>query len=143
MRHGCEAAALHAAVPRSIPEPAVAAKHLRGALSRDQLQLQELRLLRRRRLRRGPEAVRRVRLLPLAAAVAAAATELNTRYLWDHSNGTQLREFLVDEYVGGAAGLASPDIDGVFLDDGWGAGESWCCWCWCCVCGCGCYSCSC
>ena len=33
-----------------------------------------------------------------------------------------LRAWLVNEYVGGAAGLGSPDIDGLFLDDGWGSG---------------------
>ena len=27
-------------------------------------------------------------------------------------------------YIGGEAGLGSPYIDGVFLDDGWGAGPS-------------------
>lgn len=45
-------------------------------------------------------------------------------YLWNHANGSQLRKFLVDEYIGGKAGLGDPNIDGVFLDDGWGAGPS-------------------
>jgi hypothetical protein len=35
-----------------------------------------------------------------------------------------LRDYLVNEYVGGASGLGSPDINGVFLDDGWGKGPS-------------------
>eukprot|EP01045_Picozoa_sp_COSAG04_P008683 COSAG04_NODE_486_length_13532_cov_5.975359_10_plen_218_part_00 len=41
-------------------------------------------------------------------------------FLWNHANGTMLRDFLVNTYVGGAGGLANPNIDGVFLDDGWG-----------------------
>ena len=45
-------------------------------------------------------------------------------YLWNHANGSMLRDFLVNEYVGGEAGLANPNIDGVFLDDGWGNGPS-------------------
>ena len=30
-----------------------------------------------------------------------------------------LRRFLIDEFVLGADGMAHPDIDGIFLDDGW------------------------
>ena len=45
-------------------------------------------------------------------------------YLWNHANGSMLRDFLVNTYVGGASGLANPNIDGVFLDDGWGSGPS-------------------
>jgi hypothetical protein len=32
-----------------------------------------------------------------------------------------LRDFLVDEYIGGPSGLSSPNVDGVFLDDGRGS----------------------
>ena len=39
-------------------------------------------------------------------------------YLWNHANGSMLRDWLVNEYVGGASGLGSPDIDGVFLPTG-------------------------
>ena len=42
-------------------------------------------------------------------------------YRWNHANGSMLRDFLVNTYVGGASGLANPNIDGVFLDDGWGS----------------------
>ena len=45
-------------------------------------------------------------------------------YLWNHANGSMLRDFLVNQYVGGASGLGSPDINGLFLDDGWGSGPS-------------------
>ena len=40
-------------------------------------------------------------------------------YLWDHRNGTMLREFLLHEFVLGPDGMANPNIDGIFLDDGW------------------------
>ena len=44
------------------------------------------------------------------------------RYLFDHRNGTMLQAWLVSEYAGSAAtGLANPNIDGFFIDDGWGA----------------------
>lgn len=39
-------------------------------------------------------------------------------YLWDHRNAS-LREWLVDEFVGGPNGLANPSVDGFFFDDGW------------------------
>lgn len=46
-------------------------------------------------------------------------------YLFDHRNGSMLQQWLVDEYAGGAAtGLANPNIDGFFIDDGWGSGPS-------------------
>ena len=68
-------------------------------------------------------------LLPLSLLLIPLLIRLQSagEYLWNHANGTMLREFLVDEYVGGTAGLSSPDIDGVFLDDGWGSGASHCC----------------
>ena len=31
-------------------------------------------------------------------------------YLWNHANGSMLRDFLVNTYVGGASGLANPNI---------------------------------
>ena len=40
------------------------------------------------------------------------------RYLWDHRNQS-LRNWLVDEFVGGANGLGNPSVDGFFFDDGW------------------------
>lgn len=40
-------------------------------------------------------------------------------YLWDHRNGTMLREFLVNEFVMGPTGVGSPAIDGLFIDDYW------------------------
>ena len=40
-------------------------------------------------------------------------------YLWDHRNGSMLRNFLIDEFVLGPTGVANENIDGVFLDDGW------------------------
>ena len=33
-------------------------------------------------------------------------------YLWNHANGTMRRDFLVNEYIGGEAGLSNPSIDG-------------------------------
>lgn len=35
-----------------------------------------------------------------------------------------LQDWLVNEYAGGSTGLANPNIDGFFIDDGWGAGPS-------------------
>ena len=44
---------------------------------------------------------------------------------FDHRNGSMLQDWLVNEYAGSAAtGLANPNIDGFFIDDGWGAGPS-------------------
>ena len=40
-------------------------------------------------------------------------------YLWNHANGSMLREFLVNEFVGGPKGVGSKLVDGLFLDDGW------------------------
>ena len=40
-------------------------------------------------------------------------------YLWDHRNGSMLRDFLVNEYIGGPAYLGSPAISGLFIDDFW------------------------
>ena len=40
-------------------------------------------------------------------------------YLWNHANGSQLREFLLREFVGGPRGLGSPAVDGMYFDDGW------------------------
>jgi hypothetical protein len=38
---------------------------------------------------------------------------MSGRYLWNHANGSMLRDFLVNEYIGGEAGLANPNIDGI------------------------------
>jgi hypothetical protein len=40
-------------------------------------------------------------------------------YLFDHRNGSMLREWLVNEHVGGAAAVGSPLVDGLFIDDYW------------------------
>ena len=40
-------------------------------------------------------------------------------YLWNHANGSQLREFLLHEFVAGATGLSNPAVDGMYFDDGW------------------------
>ena len=40
-------------------------------------------------------------------------------YLFDHRNGTMLREWLVKEYILGTRGVGNPNITGVFLDDFW------------------------
>ena len=37
----------------------------------------------------------------------------------DHRNGTMLRNFLIQEYIGGPAGVDHPDISGLFIDDFW------------------------
>ena len=41
-------------------------------------------------------------------------------YLWDHRNGTMLREFLVNEFVlNKDTGLGNINISGFYFDDGW------------------------
>lgn len=40
-------------------------------------------------------------------------------YLWDHRNGSMLRDWLVEHHVGGPTGIGSPSIDGLFMDDYW------------------------
>jgi len=40
-------------------------------------------------------------------------------YLFDHRNGTMLRDWLINEHIGGSMGLMSSSIDGVFMDDFW------------------------
>jgi len=40
-------------------------------------------------------------------------------YLWDHRNGTMLRDFLVKEYVGGPQYVGHPAVSGLFVDDFW------------------------
>ena len=42
-------------------------------------------------------------------------------YLWNHTNGSMLTKFFVDTFIGGDQGMASPFIDGFFIDDGWSA----------------------
>jgi len=44
-------------------------------------------------------------------------------YLWDHRNGTMLRDWLVNEFILGATGLGSPSIHGFFMDDYWCSNE--------------------
>lgn len=41
-------------------------------------------------------------------------------YLWDHRNGTMLREFLINEFIlNPKTGLGNPNVTGFFFDDGW------------------------
>ena len=40
--------------------------------------------------------------------------------LWDHRNES-LREWLINEYVGGETGVDNPAIGGLFMDNGWPA----------------------
>ena len=40
-------------------------------------------------------------------------------YLFDHRNGSMLTNFLVHEYVGGAAGVDNAAISGLFIDNNW------------------------
>jgi hypothetical protein len=40
-------------------------------------------------------------------------------YLWDHRNGSMLRDWLVAQHIGGPNGIGHPDIDGLFIDDFW------------------------
>lgn len=40
-------------------------------------------------------------------------------YLWDHRNGSMLRDFLINTYIGGDTGLGSPYVDGFLFDDHW------------------------
>jgi hypothetical protein len=40
-------------------------------------------------------------------------------YLFDHRNGTMLREWIINEIILGSTAIGHPDIDGLFLDDFW------------------------
>ena len=40
-------------------------------------------------------------------------------YLFDHRNGSMLREFLVNEFIGGPTGVDNPAVSGVNIDDYW------------------------
>ena len=41
-------------------------------------------------------------------------------YLWDHRNGTMLREFLINEFIlNDKTGLGNKAVSGFFFDDGW------------------------
>ena len=40
-------------------------------------------------------------------------------YLFDHRNGTQLREWIINEHILSMTGLGSSSIDGFFIDDYW------------------------
>jgi hypothetical protein len=40
-------------------------------------------------------------------------------YLFDHRNGSQLREWILEHHIGGPTGVDSPHISGLFLDDFW------------------------
>ena len=40
-------------------------------------------------------------------------------YLFDHRNGTMLREWIVQEVILGETAVGHPSIDGLFLDDFW------------------------
>jgi hypothetical protein len=43
-------------------------------------------------------------------------------YLWDHRNGSMLRDFLIDEHILGPTGVGNGDISGLFIDDFWCSG---------------------
>jgi len=43
-------------------------------------------------------------------------------YLFDHRNGSMLREWFIDTFVGGPHGIDNPAIDGFFFDDNYGGG---------------------
>lgn len=36
-------------------------------------------------------------------------------YLWNHANGSMLRRFLLDEFVGGKTGLGDAAVHGMYL----------------------------
>lgn len=40
-------------------------------------------------------------------------------YLFDHRNGSMLRDWLVNEHIMGQTGVGNPSIDGLFIDDFW------------------------
>lgn len=40
-------------------------------------------------------------------------------YIFNHANGSQLRSWLLDEYVMGPTGMGNPNVTGLYLDDGW------------------------
>jgi hypothetical protein len=40
-------------------------------------------------------------------------------YLFDHRNGSMLRDWLLNEFIGGPLGLGNAAISGLFLDDFW------------------------
>lgn len=40
-------------------------------------------------------------------------------YLFDHRNGSMLRDWIVEQHVNGPAGVGDPMIDGLFIDDYW------------------------
>jgi hypothetical protein len=42
-------------------------------------------------------------------------------YLWNHTNGSMLTDFFVSEFIGGEQGMASPFVDGFYIDDRWSA----------------------
>ena len=44
---------------------------------------------------------------------------LALKYLFDHRNGSMLREWLVNEYVLGPNGVGNANISGLFMDDYW------------------------
>eukprot|EP00054_Salpingoeca_dolichothecata_P010503 m.58577 g.58577 ORF g.58577 m.58577 type:complete len:407 (-) comp19026_c0_seq2:20-1240(-) len=39
-------------------------------------------------------------------------------YLWDHRNAS-LRDWIINEYILGDAGMGSPYVDGMYIDDSW------------------------
>lgn len=51
--------------------------------------------------------------------VCDCGTQPCGEYLWDHRNGTMLREWLIQHHIGGPTGIGSPSIDGLFMDDFW------------------------
>lgn len=72
----------------------------------------------------------RVRLLHLRHPVETASEYLcshdltrallsASEYLWDHRNGSMLREFIVNEIIGGPIGVDHTAVSGVNIDDFW------------------------
>ena len=36
-------------------------------------------------------------------------------YLWNHTNGSMLTDFFLNELIGGEQGMGSPYVDGMFI----------------------------
>ncbi|CAE8624234.1 unnamed protein product [Polarella glacialis] len=51
--------------------------------------------------------------------VCDCGTQPCGEYLFDHRNGSMLRDWLIKEHIGGPAGLRNPSVHGFFMDDYW------------------------
>ena len=61
-------------------------------------------------------------VLPVVIVLVLLVTDAlhpTLQYLFDHRNGSMLRDWIVNEHIGGPAGLGDPAIDGFFIDDFW------------------------